>query len=101
MSIGKGSLLNLATDLVVFGLGIVLSIVLTRSLGETGRGIYTVLTALHGLLIVAASLSIGVACSTFLAQGRYQAAEVQTVVVGLALGLGALAGVLVSAVYPL
>lgn len=92
MSIGKNSVISLATDLVVFGLGILLSVVLTTKLGQEGRGIYTLLVTTNSLLAISLSLSVGSACTIFLAQGRYRVADVQTIVAGLALLLGALAG---------
>jgi O-antigen/teichoic acid export membrane protein len=101
MSIGKGSLITLLTDVIIFGLGIILSVVLARNLGEEGRGIYTVLTITNGLLALILGLNLGTACTTFLAQGRYRAAEVQTVAAGLALALGALAALSTVLLYAL
>jgi O-antigen/teichoic acid export membrane protein len=93
-SIGKNTAVGLATSGVVFALGILLSVVLTRSLGAEQRGVYVLLVTTNVLLTHMSDLSIEVACSTFLAQRRYALGAVNTVALILAVALG-LAGLLV------
>lgn len=87
--IGKNTAIGIATNLVSFGLGLVLSVVLTRSLEEQ-RGIYVLLVTTNTLLATVVNLTVGAACTTLLAHGRYTLREVNTAAVLLALGLGAL-----------
>jgi O-antigen/teichoic acid export membrane protein len=91
VSIGKNTAVGLVTDILVFGLGILVSIVLTRSLGAEQRGIYALLVTTNFVLTNIAGLSMGIACSTFLARGRYRTSEVNTIAIVLALALGAIA----------
>src|SRR5205823_3410953 len=88
VSIGRNTAVGLATNAVVLGLGIVLSVVLTRSLGAEQRGIYVLLVTTNVLLTHLIDLSMEVACSTLLARGRYRLAEINTVAAILALVLG-------------
>jgi O-antigen/teichoic acid export membrane protein len=101
VSIGKNTAVGLATNAVVFALGIVLSVVLTRSLGVELRGVYALLVITNTLLTNVTNLSVGVPCSTLLARGRYTLAEINTAALSLTamLGLVAIAGT--TLVYPL
>ncbi len=90
MSIGKNTAIGLATSGVVFALGILLSIVLTRSLGAEQRGVYVLLVTTNVLLTHMSDLSIEVACSTLLARGRFRLGAVNTVALILAIVLGLL-----------
>jgi O-antigen/teichoic acid export membrane protein len=99
MSIGKNAAAGLATSGVVFALGILLSVVLTRSLGAEQRGVYVLLVTTNVLVTHMADLSIEVACSTFLARGRYTLGVVNTIALILSVVLGLLGLLLVSAMY--
>jgi|SRR5579859_1467536 len=90
MSIGKNTVLGMLTDAVVFGLGIVVSVILTRSFGPAQRGIYVLLITTNILLANISHLSLGTACRSLLAHGQYRLGQVHTIVVLLALGLGML-----------
>jgi O-antigen/teichoic acid export membrane protein len=100
VSIGKNTVVGMATDAAVFGLGVVVSVALRRGLGAEGSGVYSLLTITNVLLASVFHLSLGIACSTLLARGRYRLGEVNGVAVtmALALGLGCLG--LVSLVFP-
>lgn len=89
----------MSTDIAVFGLGILVSVVLTRSLGPDLRGIYILLVSTNFLVSSAAHLSVGFACSTFLARGRLGLGEVNTVAVVLAIALGLLSVAIVVLAY--
>lgn len=101
MSIGKNTTIGMATDLAVFGLGIVVSIVLTRSLGPEQRGIYALLVTTNVLLASVSHLSAGNAFSTQLARGRYTLGQVNTLALGLSLVLGAACTLAATLAYPL
>jgi O-antigen/teichoic acid export membrane protein len=101
MSIGRNAAMGMATNLVVFALGIVLSVVLTRNFTPESRGAYAVLVTTNSLLANLCNLSLGVACSTFLARGEYPLRQVNVAAVFLALTLGLLAMAAVSALFPL
>src|SRR5204862_2557651 len=89
MSLGKNAIVGLTTDILVFGLGIVLSVVLTRSLGVDQRGVYVVLVTTNAVVSSITGLNVGSACSTLLARGRYRLGEVHTVAITMAVALGA------------
>ncbi|HKP53258.1 MAG TPA: oligosaccharide flippase family protein [Chloroflexia bacterium] len=99
-SIGKNTAVGLATNVVTFTLGILVSIVLTRSLGADGRGIYALLVATNVLLTYASGLSIELAFSTFLARGRYTLGTASTIALLLAVTLGLVGLLVVTALYP-
>ena len=96
MSIGKNTAIGMATDVAVVGLGVLVSIVLTRSLGSELRGVYVLLTTTNFIVASFAHLSIGIACSTFLARGRLKLGEVNTVAALIAAVMGALSVLVVS-----
>ncbi len=93
-------LAGMATNVAVFGLGIILSIVLTRSLGADGRGVYVLLATTGSVLANVLNASVGVACSTLLARGRYSLGTVHTVAVLVALVAGGLGLAVVSFAFP-
>ena len=99
-SIGKNTAVGLATNGVTFVLGILVSVVLTRSLGADGRGVYALLVATNVLLTYISGLSIELACSTFLARGRYTLGTINTIALLLAGTLGLAGLLLVTALYP-
>ena len=88
LSIGKNALIGLATNLAVFGLGILLSVVLTRSLGEAGRGVYVILITTNSLVSSLVGLGVGTACRPLLAQGRYSLGAMNVAAALLAAGMG-------------
>ena len=96
MSIGRNTAIGLITDASVFGLGVVVSIVLTRSLGPEQRGVYALLVTTNVLAAQFGHLSVGGAFSTMLARGRYRPGEANAVAVSLALALGGAACVLLG-----
>jgi O-antigen/teichoic acid export membrane protein len=101
MSIGKNTAVGLAADMAIFGLGIIVSIVLTRSLGPEQRGVYILLTTTNALLTQLGHLSVAGAISTMLARGRLQAGEVHTAALLLAFGLGLILFAVATLTYPL
>ncbi len=101
MGIGRNTLIGLATDGAIFILGLVVSVVLTQSLGPLGIGVYAILITTNVILANVAHLSIGIACSTLLAGGRYRLGEVNTWAVLLALGMGLICIGGATLLYPL
>src|SRR5947207_939881 len=97
MGIGKNATIGLATSLLVFGLGILISVVLTRQFGPDQRGVYVILVTTNTLLASMAALSVGLAVGPVLAQRRHGLAEVHTAVLVLAGLLGA-AGLIIATV---
>ena len=69
----------MAIDAVIFGLGIAVSIVLTRSLGPQQRGVYVLLITTNVLLSNLVHLGVASALSTMLVRGRYRLGEVNVV----------------------
>src|SRR5436305_1379803 len=88
------------TNIVVLSLGILISVVLTRSLGPEQRGVYVLLVTTNALMATVMNLGMGAACTTFLARGQYRMGEVNTVSLILALVLGAVSIGVVSLAFP-
>ena len=91
----------MVTDATVFGLGILVSIVLTRSLGPEQRGVYALLVTTNVLLGSVAHFSLGAAFSTMLARARYRLGEVNSVGALMALAMGAVCTATVALAFPL
>jgi O-antigen/teichoic acid export membrane protein len=100
MGIGRNTIIGLAVDLTVFALGIIVSIVLTRSLGPEQRGVYVLLFTTNLLIANLANLSISGAFSTMLARGRYLLGELNVVAVLMALATGIVSLLIVIIAYP-
>jgi len=100
-SIGKSTISGLLTDGIVFTLGIVVSVVLTRSLGPEQRGIYALLITTNVLVSNIAHLSASRAFINMLARDRYSLGEINTLAVLLSLILGAVLLVVTAILYPL
>jgi O-antigen/teichoic acid export membrane protein len=101
MSIGRNTILGFGADITIVLLGIIVSIVLTRSLGPDGRGIYALLITTNILAANLFHLSVASASSTYLGRGRFRLGEVNSVCIVLAAVLGLLALLIVSVLYPL
>ncbi len=101
MGIGRNTLIGLGTDLTVFALGMIVSVVLANRLGADGRGVYVILVTTNVLLANLAHLSLWAACSTLLAQKRYRLGEVNTAALCVALAMGGLCCVAATLLYGL
>jgi O-antigen/teichoic acid export membrane protein len=99
--IGQNTAVGLATNILIFGLGILISIVLTRSLGPEQRGVYALLVTTNLLLASMANLSMAAPFSTLLARGRYALGEVHTIAILLSLIMGAVSLILTTLLFPL
>lgn len=100
MSIGKNTTIGLASDGVVFGLGILVSVVLTRSLGADQRGVYALLVATNLLLAYISYLGVSSAISPILARGEYSFGEINTISIFLAFLLGAICLLVTTLAFP-
>ena len=100
MSIGRNSTIGMAADALVFGLSIVVSVVLTRSLGPDQRGVYALLVATNVLLANIGYLGVSHAISPMLARGKYRLGEVNTISMLLALTLGAIFVLVTTLAFP-
>ncbi len=90
MSIGRNTTIGMATDGALFGLGILVSVVLTRSLGPDQRGVYALLVATNLLLANISYLGVSYGISPMLARGQYRLGEINTISLLLSLLLGAI-----------
>jgi O-antigen/teichoic acid export membrane protein len=97
--IGQNTAIGLVTNILVFGLGIIISIVLTRSLGPEQRGVYALLVTTNLLLASLANLSMAAPFSTLLARGRYMLGEVHAAAITLSLVMGAVSFLLATLLY--
>ncbi len=100
MSIGRNTAVGLATNIAVLGLGILISVVVTRSFGPVQRGVYIILVTTNTLLTTVVHLSVGTACTTLLARGRYRLGEVNTIALILAIALGLVSLAIASLAFP-
>lgn len=91
----------MAIDGTIFALGIIVSIVLTRSLGPEQRGVYVLLVTTNVLLSNLAHLGMSTAFSTMLARGRYKLGEVNVVALLVTLAMGAICLLGTALLYPL
>jgi O-antigen/teichoic acid export membrane protein len=66
----------LLTRVVMFSLSFVASVLTTRALGPTDRGIYVYLTLLSGFLLPFASIGFGASIIFFVSSGRYAARDI-------------------------
>lgn len=101
MGIGKNTLIGLITDITIFGMGLLLSVVLTQNLKAEGRTIYALLVTTNLILAHVTNLSVGPAFTTFLAQGRYRLGMVNMIAVILSFALGIVVLIGMSAAFPL
>jgi stage V sporulation protein B len=101
LSIGRNAAIGLAADITIVLLGVLVSIVLTRSLGPEGRGIYALLITTNVLAANLFHLSVASANSTYLGRGQVTLGQVSSISILLALGLGGLAALIIAALYPL
>ncbi len=100
MGIGRNSIFGMAADVLVFGLGIIVSIILTRNLGPEQRGVYVLLVTTNLLLSNLVHLSLANALSTMLARGRYRLGEANVVALLLAVALGIACLLVVTLIFP-
>lgn len=88
MSIGRNTSIGMVADGAIFGLSILVSVVLTRSLGPDQRGVYALLVATNVLLANIGYLGVSYGISPMLARGKYSLGEINTISMLLALLLG-------------
>ena len=100
MSIGRNTTIGIASDGVVFALSILVSVVLTRSLGPDQRGVYALLVATNVLLSYISYLGVSSAISPILARGEYRLGEINTISLFLALLLGAICLLATTLAFP-
>lgn len=100
MGVGRNTVVGMAVDVVVFALGIVVSIVLTRSLGPEQRGVYVVLFTTNVLVAALSNLGVSSGLSTMLARGRLTMGRANGASLFLALVLGAAALAVVLLLFP-
>jgi O-antigen/teichoic acid export membrane protein len=98
--IGRNTLFGMAIDAIVFALGIILSVVLTRSFGPEQRGVYVVLVTTNVLLSGLAHLGLGSALSTMLARGRYRLGQVHLIALPVAFAMGAVCLLATALLFP-
>jgi O-antigen/teichoic acid export membrane protein len=91
----------MAVDAVVFVLGIIVSIVLTRSLGPEQRGVYVVLFTTNVLVAALANFGVTGGLSTMLARGRLSLARASGSALFLAVALGGIFILVVVLLFPM
>lgn len=90
----------MAVDATVFVLGIVVSIVLTRSLGPEQRGVYVVLFTTNLLVAALSNFSVNNSLSTMLARGKLTLARASGAALFIAVALGGAAIAVVLLLFP-
>lgn len=89
MTLGRNTLTGTATSLLVVALGIVVSIVLTRSFGAHDRGVYFLLVGANAMVADVVGPGVGDALATFAARGRHLFGDLHAVAVVAAVCVGA------------
>jgi len=90
-SISKNSAITFSSQIVIFGLGLITSIILARALGPTGKGIYALIILIPTVMLKLGSLGIEAANVYFTGSKRYQIKDVvsnsllSSILLGLAL----------------
>lgn len=95
-SVAQNSALTLGTSLTAYALTFGASIIVARSLGPAGKGVFQLVVLTHTLLATLGNLGLASANSFLIAKGHYSLAEVGRHAVWLGAGLG-LAVLLVAA----
>ncbi|MGB2874288.1 MAG: oligosaccharide flippase family protein [Gaiellaceae bacterium] len=100
MSLAKNAAGGMATGGAVFALGIIVSVVLTRSLGPEARGVYYLLVTTNLLLATLVEFGVGAALSTFVARGRFGLGELNSAAVLVAAAAGVVAFAAATIAFP-
>lgn len=75
-SISKNSAITFSTQVLIFGLGLVVSIILARALGPTGKGIYALIILIPAAMLKLGSLGIEAANVYFTGSKQYQIKDI-------------------------
>jgi len=75
-SFSKESLLTLITEAVIFVCGLIYLIILARVLGPVGKGIYSLILFIPGLMMIFGSLGIESSNVYFVGRKKYETKEV-------------------------
>jgi len=75
-SITKNSTITFLSQILIFALGFVASIILARALGPTGRGIYALIVLIPALMLKLGSLGIEAANVYFTGNKRYEIKDI-------------------------
>lgn len=75
-SISKNSAITFSSQILIFALGLITSIILARTLGPTGRGIYALIILIPTVMLRLGSLGIEAANVYFTGSKRYQIKDI-------------------------
>ncbi len=75
-SFSKNSLISFITDVLVFVLGFPISIIIARTLGPMGKGVYSLILLIPSIIIVFANFGIGSANVYFVGSKRYKIQDI-------------------------
>jgi O-antigen/teichoic acid export membrane protein len=94
----RSGTITLASRLVVFGLSLVAGVILARTLGPYGRGLYALALVAPSAVTLMANLGISQALTYYLARKTYRVDQLIGQVIALAAILGGVAALLLVAV---
>ncbi|MBA7540371.1 lipid II flippase MurJ [subsurface metagenome] len=88
-SISKNSAITFSSQILIFALGLITSIILARTLGPSGKGIYTLIILIPAVMLRLGSLGIEAANVYFIGSKQYEPKEVisNSLLSGILLGL--------------
>lgn len=100
MNLRTGALLTFFAQVLQFGLAFLTSVLIARTLGPAGKGVFTLLTVSAGIMVLIGSLGLGTANTYFAANRKYPVRELagNSVVFSLTAG-GAILTVMLG-IYP-
>jgi len=75
-SISKNSAITFSSQILIFALGLIASIILARALGPTGRGIYALIVLIPAVMLKLGSLGIEAANVYFTGSKRYEIKDI-------------------------
>jgi len=87
-SFSKNSLITFFTEVLLFFLGLATLIIVARVLGPTGKGIYSLVLLIPGIMIVFGNLGIGGSNVYFVGSKKYKIEDVVSNSLILAISLG-------------
>lgn len=88
LSVAQNSAITLIANVVAYALTFGASVIVARSLGPTGKGIFQLVILTHTLLVTLGNLGLASANSFLVAKGYYSLAEVGRHAAWLGAGLG-------------
>lgn len=100
MGLKKDTIITFSTYVLQLGLGLISTIIIARTFGPQGKGLFSLLTLTAGILVMTSNLGLGIAGTYFIARKKYQVKDLAGNYFYLAFLLGALSALILFLLYP-